>query len=170
MKPWMRRRIGLNRAAITRVETTTASWGCSCWPASESAEDCLSRRHSTEVHECQHRRESTVDEGAVYDQIYVEQTGAQHGHADGRSSTSPPRTAFGTQPALRPVTRGAMTRTGALWRWKTCAASSRPQSAQVIGEAVSIARASGERAIALSPGASSSTGSENTNSLRRRDP
>src|SRR5918998_1627840 len=32
MKAWMRRLKGLNRAAITRVETTTASCGCSSWP------------------------------------------------------------------------------------------------------------------------------------------
>src|ERR687893_1108987 len=32
MKAWMRRLKGVNRAAITRVETTTASCGCSSWP------------------------------------------------------------------------------------------------------------------------------------------
>ena len=48
----MRRLRELNGAAITRVEITAASYGCSCW-AGECAEDLLGRRHAPEVDQSQ---------------------------------------------------------------------------------------------------------------------
>jgi len=41
--------------------------------AGEGMEDGLGGGHSAEVDECQHRREQSVDESAVDDEVYVEQ-------------------------------------------------------------------------------------------------
>src|SRR5215218_10648631 len=51
--------------------------------ASEGAEDGLGRCHAPEVNERQHRGEGAVDEGTIYDHVYVEEAGAQDGDPDG---------------------------------------------------------------------------------------
>ena len=78
----MRRLKGLNSAAITRVETTMASCGCSSWPV-RALKSCLGRRHAPEVHQRKHSRERAVDEGAVYDDVYVVEAVAQDGYPYG---------------------------------------------------------------------------------------
>ena len=70
MNDWMRLLRGLNSAAITRMETKTASWGCLSW-ACEGSQDCFSSRYSSVVDRRQGCRERAVDEGAVYEEVYV---------------------------------------------------------------------------------------------------
>ena len=67
MKVWMRRRRGLNNAAMVSVDATTAS--CDSPPASVRKRYC--KDHAAEVDQDQHRCERAVDEGAVDDQVYV---------------------------------------------------------------------------------------------------
>jgi hypothetical protein len=66
----MRRLKGLNSTAITSVETTTASWGCCSWSV-RARIDSLSHRDAPEIECDQHGRERAVDQGAVYDNVYV---------------------------------------------------------------------------------------------------
>ncbi len=70
MNDWMRRLSGLNSAAIARVEATTASWIAL---PHERREEPLQANHAAKVHRNQHGRERTVDEGAVYEDVYIEQ-------------------------------------------------------------------------------------------------
>ena len=81
MKDWMRRRKGLNRAAIARVETTTASCGCCSWPV-RVRKSVWCRRHAPEVDRTS-SRERAVDEGAVDDDVYVVEAVLQDGEAHG---------------------------------------------------------------------------------------
>src|SRR5918998_988635 len=46
--------------------------------AGEAAEDSLGHRHAPEVHERQYHGERAVDEGTVYDHVYVEEACAQY--------------------------------------------------------------------------------------------
>ena len=70
MNSCMRRLSGLDRAAITKVEPTTASWGSLCWPVSVWKRAWVAV-YASEVHQRKHQCERTVDEGAVDEEVYV---------------------------------------------------------------------------------------------------
>ena len=66
MKGWMRRLKGLNGAAITSVETTTAR--VYSWPLRALRSACVAST-PPEVDRHQHRGKGAVDEGAVDDYV-----------------------------------------------------------------------------------------------------
>src|SRR3712207_9062793 len=70
MNDWMRRLRGLNSAAITRVETTMASWDCTAWPVRAPKMVWLAIT-PPDVRCHQRRGQQAVDEGAVYEEVYV---------------------------------------------------------------------------------------------------
>src|SRR5215217_504817 len=51
--------------------------------AAEDAQGGLQTDHATDVDENEHRGERAVDEGAVYDNVYVVEAVTEHGEADG---------------------------------------------------------------------------------------
>src|SRR3712207_2737136 len=51
--------------------------------ACEGAEDSLGRSHASEVNQRQRARERSVDEGTVYEEVYVVETVSQDGDASG---------------------------------------------------------------------------------------
>ena len=79
----MRRLKGVNRAAITRVEATTARVDCS---TGEGDEEPLQHDDAPEVECNQHSCQRAVDEGAVDDEVYVVESVAHdrdpHGDRD----------------------------------------------------------------------------------------
>jgi hypothetical protein len=79
MKDWMRLLRGLNRAAISRVEATTAR--VNCWPV--RAINTLQHNDDTKVEGDQHCCQRAVDERAVYDEVYVVESITKDRYTDG---------------------------------------------------------------------------------------
>ena len=75
------RKSGLNKAAIASVETTTANWGCCSWPVRARKSAC-DRRDATEVDQRERGGKRAVDQGAVYDHVYVVEAVSQDGEPD----------------------------------------------------------------------------------------
>jgi hypothetical protein len=68
-------------------------------------EDLLGRCHAAEVHHSQHRGESTVDEGAVYEGVYLVEAVSRNARASGRS-LQPPSRGEPTKARRRPCSGG----------------------------------------------------------------
>ena len=68
MKDCMRRRKGLNSAAITRVEATTARVDSL---AGKGDEEPLQHDDTAEVKRNQYDSQGAVDEGAVDEEVYI---------------------------------------------------------------------------------------------------
>ena len=78
---------GLNRASNNEGGDNDGELGLLCL-AGEGAEDDLRRSYAAEVHQRQRGGERTVDEGAVYKEVYIVEAvledGEAHGHGNPR--------------------------------------------------------------------------------------
>ena len=79
MTVWMRRRSGVNRATITRVESTTARGE---FLPGDGAEDLLQQDHHPKIDQTEQHGQQAVQQRAADDQVDIPQAVAQDGQGN----------------------------------------------------------------------------------------